>query len=160
MDENSDKTNQKNHGKRGKRRGITIDQIVHCTEIEGLTIQQTAERLNCDHSNIVRHLQRNEITPGYLAEFEKRKHLVLAQMQERILRKITAEDIQKASLQQKVVSASVLIDKQLLLEGKATAHIAYVDLSGQADRLRQERLAIATQLGLSETDSDSDSDSD
>jgi len=98
-------------------KGICIDDITHLLEVEGLTISETARRLDCDPSNISHYLKRHNITPGYLKNYKTNKADILAHWQWRILNSISPDDLKKMSTAQKMMAFGILYDKERLERG-------------------------------------------
>jgi len=134
-------------------KGISIDQITHLIEVEGLTITQAADRLNCHKSNISDHLQRNGITPGYLQKYKTKRADVLAYWQHKILNSISTDDIKSASLHQKATAYGILYDKERLERGQSTqnieSHQYVMEAYNYLKNLDQERQKIEERLGNS-----------
>ena len=129
-------------------KGITIDDITYLLEVEGLTITQTANRLNCDKSNITTHLKRNNIIPGYLQKYNERKAKVYSHLQERIVKSVSTEDIKKASLSQKVVALGILADKERTELGLVTEIHGYADMVKVNDQIDKDLAAMRKKLGI------------
>jgi len=129
-------------------KGITIDDITYCLEVEGLTITQTALRLNCDKSNITTHLKRNNIIPGYLQKYNDRKARVYSHLQERIVKSVSTDDIKKASLSQKVVALGILADKERTELGLVTEITGYADMVKVNAGIDGKLQAMREKLGI------------
>ena len=129
-------------------KGITIDDITYCLEVEGLTITQTALRLNCDKSNITDHLKRNGIVPGYLKDYKKHRADILALTQHKLLKSISTDDLKKASLSQKVMGYGILYDKERLELGQSTENIAYAEMVKVNDQIDKDLAAMRKKLGI------------
>jgi len=130
-------------------KNITIEEIVHLIEVEGLNITQTAKRLGCDKSNISDHLRRNNITPGYLQNFKQNRANYLALKQAEILKSISCEDIKKASLVQKTKALGTLYDKERMERGQSTMNIAHaITIERQAEL--EQLAALAGQKRITE----------
>ena len=137
-------------------KGITIDDIVHCIEIEGLTQAQTAIKLGCGRSNITEHLQRHNITPGYLKNYKKYRADILALTQHKLLSAINTDDLTKASLSQKVVAYGVLYDKERLERGQSTENIAYADMVKVNDQIDKDLASMRKKLGIDTPENETD----
>jgi hypothetical protein len=85
-----------------------------------LTTREIAKMVDCDHSNVVRTLQRYGIDQQATEDFKARRADVFAGLQERILKSITDEAIQKTPAIQLVTAASILYDKERLERGQST----------------------------------------
>lgn len=86
----------------------------------GLTHGEIAKLQGCDRSNITRTLQRLNIQTAEVDDYKGARADTLAAMQWRLLQSITAEDIEKASLQCKLMGFGILFDKERLERGQAT----------------------------------------
>jgi transposase len=86
----------------------------------GMTCQEIADVQGCSKTNIVNVLQRYDAKKGEVEDFKRHRADILAAMQQRILRNVTAEDIAKAPLSVKLLSMGIAYDKERLERGKAT----------------------------------------
>jgi hypothetical protein len=102
-----------------------------------LTTREIAKMVDCDHSNVVRTLQRYGIDQQATEDFKARRADVFAGLQERILKSITDEAIQKTPAIQLVTAASILYDKERLERGESTSNVSV--LVGAIKELQQAR---------------------
>ena len=129
-------------------KGITIDEVTYLLEVEGLTISQTAARLNCDKSNISHKLKQYGIVPGYLQKYNDRKAKVYSHLQERIVKSVSSEDIKKASLSQKVVALGILADKERTELGLVTEIHGYADMVKVNNQIDKDLAAMRKKMGI------------
>ena len=90
-----------------------------------ITVREIAKLTNCDHSNVVRVLQRYGIVAQQVNEFKNHRAEVLAGLQHRILQSITSADIKKTPVGSRILAVSQLFDKERLERGQSTANVAY-----------------------------------
>ena len=130
------KTEQK-HGKQPKSttkspqnlrpRSARANKIIELKETNpALTVREIATLTNCDHSNVVRVLQRYGIVAKEVKEFKDHRAEVLAGLQHKLIQSITADDIKKAPLGSRILAAAQLYDKERLETGKSTGNLAVI----------------------------------
>jgi hypothetical protein len=130
------KTEQK-HGKQPKSttkspqnlrpRSARANKIIELKETNpALTVREIATLTNCDHSNVVRVLQRYGIVAKEVKEFKDHRAEVLAGLQHKLIQSITADDIKKAPLGSRILAAAQLYDKERLETGKSTGNLAMI----------------------------------
>ena len=130
------KTEQK-HGKQPKSttkspqnlwpRSARANKIIELKETNpALTVREIATLTNCDHSNVVRVLQRYGIVAKEVKEFKDHMAEVLAGLQHKLIQSITADDIKKAPLGSRILAAAQLYDKERLETGKSTGNLAMI----------------------------------
>ncbi len=105
-----------------KPKYIPIESIIELRQ-KNLSPQQIATLLGCTRSSIVQRLKSIEISNHYV---KNRAH-VLAWYQSKIIQSITDADLQKANLRDKIISASILYDKERLETGQSTQILGYAD---------------------------------
>lgn len=111
--------------KRAKNTPITnlLDQV---SRNPNLTTRELGKLNGIDHSAVVRLFQRHGIERERTEEYKGNRADFLAGLQEKIVSRITDEDIQKASLRDKVIAAATLYDKERLERGQSTVNLAGV----------------------------------
>jgi len=94
-----------------------------------------------DHAYVIRTLERYGIDKETTERFKTNRADIFAGVQEKFISSITVEDLQKASLYQKVTAAAILYDKERLERGQASEIVDHrhlqVDLA-QALRAMRE----------------------
>lgn len=107
--------------KRAKNTPITklLDQVNRCP---GITTRELGALNNIDHTAVVRLFQRHGIERQQTEDYKGNRADFFAGMQEKIVASITQEDLQKASLRDKIISAGVLYDKERLERGQSTSN--------------------------------------
>jgi predicted transcriptional regulator len=99
-------------------RSARANKIIELKETNpALTVREIATLTNCDHSNVVRVLQRYGIVAQEVNEFKDHRAEVLAGLQHRLIQSITSEDIKKAPLGTRVLAAAQLYDKERIERG-------------------------------------------
>jgi hypothetical protein len=91
-----------------------------------LTTREIATLTECDHSNVVRVLQRYGIVQEEVNEYKNKRADILAGLQHRLLSSITDADVQKAPLGSRVLAACQIYDKERLERGQSTENIAQI----------------------------------
>lgn len=82
-----------------------------------LSQQEIADELNCSQRYVSEVLQTYGLDKEATSNFHKNRVTILRGLQAKILSNITDDDIQKASLQQKVTAVGIIHDKERELEG-------------------------------------------
>lgn len=77
---------------------------------KGITQEQAAELTGCTQGRISQIIKEFRDNPEYIG-FKEKKDSLLEHLQARIYKNVNDSDIEKASLQQKIISMSVLQDK-------------------------------------------------
>ena len=90
--------------------GLKKSDIISLKKDKGLKQNQIAKLSGYSEGRISKILQESKVNPDYLA-FKDQKADILEGLQANIINSIEPEDIKKASLQQKIISTSVLQDK-------------------------------------------------
>jgi predicted transcriptional regulator len=107
---------------------------------KGITQEQAAELTGCTQGRISQIIKELRDNPEYIG-FKEKKDSLLEHLQARIYKNVNDSDIEKASLQQKIISMSVLQDKIQVMRGQATEIIDYrsLSLTGTLRELRDAR---------------------
>lgn len=110
-------------GKRAKNTPITtlLDQV---SRNPNLSTRELGKLNGIDHSAVIRLFQRHGIERERIEDYKGNRADFLAGLQEKLLQAITTEDLEKASLRDKVISAGVLYDKERLERGQSTANVS------------------------------------
>ena len=144
--------------KRSKNTPITklLEQVSRNPNIKTVEL---AKLNGVDHSAIVRLFQRHGIDRQRVDDYKGNRADFMAGMQEKLLSAITQEDLEKASLRDKVISMGVLFDKERLERGQSTVNLA--SIYSQALESRTPDPLDVVSEGNRETPSDSnDANSD
>lgn len=91
-----------------------------------LTTREIGKLADCNHSNVVRTLALYNIEQQEIEQYKKNRSNIFAGLQSRILKNITNEDIEKASLQVKAMAFGVLYDKERLENGQSTDNVSII----------------------------------
>jgi len=102
--------------------------IVHLLEVENLTISQVAKQLKVNKSTISRKLKVKGYVPGYLRRIEMSETSMLKQVRHKMLSDLATDDPKEIGARDKAVIYGVLLDKQLILEGKPNQIYAHIDM--------------------------------
>jgi hypothetical protein len=91
-----------------------------------LNTVEIAAVANCDHTHVVRTLQRYGIAKFDVDNFISNRAAIFAGLQHRLLSSLTDDDIKKTPLGSRVLAAAQLYDKERLETGKTTSNLAIV----------------------------------
>ena len=92
-------------------------------KLKGATLQEIGDKFGVTRSSVQQHLKpllTMHCAPQQLQEYQDKQADILDALSAGILAGIKKKDIAKASLQQKVSSMGVLIDKSRLIRGQST----------------------------------------
>ena len=111
--------------KRPKNTPITrvLDQVRRNPQ---LTMEEIGKINGVSHVAIVNLFKRHGIERKRIEEYKSNRADFMAGLQEKVLASITASDLEKASLRDKVISAGVLFDKERLERGQSTVNLASI----------------------------------
>lgn len=90
---------------------------------QGWTVSKISRETKLHHRTVTRILQ----DPAIVAEkenIEERLADKFEELTERILNSVCDADLEKASLQQKSISAATMLDKARLIRGRSTSNLA------------------------------------
>ena len=99
-----------------------------------LTMREVAAIEGCDHSNVVRTLQRYGIDRQVVHDFVESEKEIRAEYKRRLLTSITDDEIKKMSVHNRVVDYGILVDKDRD-ESKAGGDIKVVINIGDPTRV-------------------------
>lgn len=99
---------------------LSQTQIADLALSKGLTQDQIAKLAGCSQQRISQLLRDVKTDPQTIA-FRDNKADILESLQGKIINNISDDDLKKASLQQKIISSSVLQDKIQQIRGVATS---------------------------------------
>jgi hypothetical protein len=91
-----------------------------------LTVREIAAIADCSHVNVVTTLQRYGIKQENIDNFKRTRADILAGLQDKLLSSITNENVQQASMLQKVTASAILFDKERLERDLSTSNTASV----------------------------------
>lgn len=94
-----------------------------------ITQTELAKQANTSQPYVNEVLKKYNIIKKNLDDFKEHKINILHGLQSRLLSSITDRDIQKASMQQKVVSFGVIEDKLAALEGRDTSTMPLIQIN-------------------------------
>jgi len=100
---------------------------------DGKSYQDIADHYGVAKQTIFHHLSPLIGDKGELEAFKEYRADILASLQAKVVKSITDDDLQKASLSQKAVGIGVFYDKERLERGQSTGNIAVA--LGQVDPL-------------------------
>ena len=89
---------------------VNKEQVADLVLNKGITQEQAANLAGCTQGRISQIIKEYSNNPDYIG-FKEKKDSLLEHLQARIYENVNDCDIQKASLQQKIISMSVLQDK-------------------------------------------------
>jgi hypothetical protein len=100
--------------------------IIELAENTALTTYEIGKLTDCDHSNVVRILQRYNIQREVVGAYVSQRASILAGIQEQILQSITRDDIKKAPFGSRILAMCQLYDKERLERNLSTANVATI----------------------------------
>lgn len=83
----------------------------------GASVREIARQAQCDNAYATRVLANYGIDYQKTQDYKNHQADILSGLQARLLSDISNEDLQKATIQQRVVSAGILYDKEQALRG-------------------------------------------
>ena len=113
---------------------------------KGLSNIQIGELLGCHNSNVSKRLKALDNSIDLTDRYIKHRPWILAYEQNRIRQSITAADIAKAGLRDKMVSIGILHDHELKAAGLPTQIILYADAVKLKQQLADERKALELEI--------------
>jgi hypothetical protein len=103
------------------RRSARTETIIRAKQDNpALTTRQIAKIADCDHSNVVKTLQRYSIEHERVERYKDYRADILAGLQEQVLHSFTGSDWSKTSTRDRAVVFGILHDHERLERGKAT----------------------------------------
>lgn len=102
-----------------------------------LTTRQLGKLTDADHSSIVKCFQRYGIKREHMEGYKTNRADLLSGIQDKMLSSITDDDINSATLLQRVTAAAVLYDKERLERGLSTSNAAVVYASAVEDAFKR-----------------------
>lgn len=94
------------------------------TEHPKITRREVAKQVECSPSYVQEVLERYGILKENIDDYKEHRADILAGLQTRIIKSISEQDIQKASLLQRLSGLGIAYDKERLERGKSTSNIA------------------------------------
>ena len=133
-------------------KNIPIELLIDYSN-KNLSYSEIAKLAGCSKTNVIQRFQHIDFTPHRVKAFKDNRADLFALMQARILNSVTDEDIQKAPLNLKVVSAGILYDKERIERGQAGQILGFEGLpdSGLSQAI-SGLLSKAERVGIRLTD--------
>jgi predicted DNA-binding protein YlxM (UPF0122 family) len=128
-----------------RHKEIPIESIIEYMS-KGLNLGEVAKLCNCSKQNIQQRLKAVAFDKTDLENFKKRRVDVFAFIQSKLLNSIDLEELKKMPVYQRVVSASILYDKERLESGKSTSNINVVEVQGTIEDLQKQAAALRKTL--------------
>jgi hypothetical protein len=125
-----------------------------------LTYKQIAKLCDCSLQSVWERLQAFKESLETVDDYKRRRADVYTVVESALVNSLSGKDIKTASLATKVQAIDTIYKIGRLEEGKATAHVAYVDMTRSLDSLDQEDQALADELGIDAIDIIDDTDSE
>jgi hypothetical protein len=115
-------------------------QRVNMLAAQGLTSNAIGLEIGRDRKTVLAHLQRPDAVVQ-VADIQERLASKFEELSERILDAVCDADLEKATLQQKAISAGVMLDKSRLIRGQSSINLAVIMATAviEADRLSSAR---------------------
>jgi hypothetical protein len=116
---------------------------------KGKSQRAIAKAVKRDHRTVAKVLN----DPGVIADkanIEERLADKFEQLTEAILDSVSEDDLLKASLQQKSISAATMLDKARLIRGQSNMNLAVIMANAviEADRMATEELKAERPVGI------------
>lgn len=120
----------------------TIEMVEMKLRNPAMTTREIGKVVGRSNSSVYRALKRYGIKTGRVKDYKDNRSQILAGYQERILRSIDQESLEKASLKDKVLSMSILYDKEALEEGRATQNVNFAGIVGIIEKEEKEKKQV------------------
>ena len=126
-------------------KGVPIERLIELRK-KNLSYPEIAKIVNIHPKNVYIRLKPiiDDIDNTHL--FRKHRTDILSYWQSKIIQSITRADLEKASLRDKIISASILYDKERLESGKSTQNIAYLDMIKASAKIKEDQQTIEAEL--------------
>jgi hypothetical protein len=109
------------------KRGSKAPEIIQAvTEHPELTTREIGKLVNCDHSNVIRTLQRYGIEQRETEDYKNHRADILAGIQNRLLKSITEVDIKAMPVGQRLMGYGILFDKERLERNQSTGNFSVI----------------------------------
>lgn len=105
---------------------------------QGYTPRQAAEILNVSEYSLKKRIEELQKEQSVIMQYRPLHNVHLTQLKVKILESITDEDIERASLREKVQAYKILHDSELVDQGKPTE---IKGLVGYLHKIEEERVA-------------------
>lgn len=128
-----------------RHKEIPIESIIDFMS-KDLTLSEVATLCNCTKQNIQQRLKAVAYNKIDFKNFKKRRVDVFAFIQSKLLNSIDLQEIKKMPVYHRIVSASILYDKERLAAGKSTENINIADLNLSMEELQKQAGALRKSL--------------
>ena len=118
-------------------KNIPIETIIEHKQ-QGLTTREIGKLLDCDHSNIIRRLQRVSDQIDILPQYKRHRADILALKGREILSNITQDKLKTSSAYSLSLMYGILYDKERLERDQSTGNIS-LRIADIAALKRQDR---------------------
>lgn len=109
--------------RRTPNRGSKAPAIIEIkTKHPDLSSVEIGKMVGCDHSNVIRTLQRYGIDKAETEDYKSHRADILAGIQVKLLKSITDEDIKGMPVGQRFMGYGILYDKERLERGQSTSN--------------------------------------
>jgi hypothetical protein len=115
---------------------------------------EIAKIVDCDKSLVTHTLQQYGFNKEVTENFKKYRADILASKQEEIIKSLSTDVINNASLMQRSASFGILYDKERLERNQSTANVAYADMTRHVSELDREIAQLERELGMEGETSD------
>ena len=121
----AEKIKDKQISKPKRQRKVNVDKALELRVDHGLSYQQIADLQGVDKAAIHRAIK--DLLPNHETQVYKSNRAdILANLQGKIIKSITDEDIKKAPFGSRILAMAQLIDKERLERGQSTENIAQI----------------------------------
>jgi len=111
-----------------------------------LTTRQIGELTDCDHSHVVRVLQRHNLEMQRIIEFKENRADIFAGLQDRLLSSITEDEIKKAPVGSRILGACQIYDKERIERGLSTENVSYHVVTQDISKIDNEIVRLEKEL--------------
>jgi hypothetical protein len=126
-------------------KGIPISLILDYANKQ-LSSTEIATLVGCDHTNVIRRLQRVQAHVKALPSFKEKRADVFALIQSKALDSITDDKLKKASARDLTLISGILYDKERLERGQSTDNISVLSLSADISEITKQREELRKKL--------------
>jgi hypothetical protein len=109
--------------------GLTQDQMAHKLEVSRSAVAQRLRKLRDENPELLKEDTVTEFRAGESDELATLRKIILRSMKTRVMK-----DLKSISLSQLSTLYGILFDKDRLLRGEATEHVAHAHLHKQLDQ--------------------------
>jgi hypothetical protein len=130
---------------------ISMEDIIYCIDVLKLNQKQTADRLQCNESNISQRLKAYGYQRGDLQDFKKQEAERYAIRRMRIAKHLTDDKIEKMSAYQLSGMDGMALANERLIRGESTDNVAFIDMTKAQELAKKGMQSFRDKYGLTDT---------